>query len=160
MVSTHNTFFQVLTLPTEVKSTHNIHSLRTGCIKINLITSILDFLRFCSLSGVVCHVKTNLQSNPPICGSPAFPKYSNVFQSITSITGHTTADSSSAILMFLEEEINTLGENILLREASNNSFYYEILSKTRPVKKRKQWWTPNPRFLNSCCNIRKKWLQE
>ncbi|TNN85799.1 hypothetical protein EYF80_004046 [Liparis tanakae] len=45
-----------------------------------------------------CQVKTNRQSKPPIWGSPEFPKYWKVFQSITSMTGHTTADGSSLIL--------------------------------------------------------------
>ena len=62
------------------------------------MTSIGDRIRIRSLWGTTCHVNTSLQSKPPIWGSPEFPMYSKVFQSITSITGHTTADSSSWIL--------------------------------------------------------------
>lgn len=64
----------------------------------DLMTSTGDRIRILSRSGTVCHVNTSLQSKPPIWGSPEFPRYSKVFQSITSITGHTTADSSSWIL--------------------------------------------------------------
>jgi len=64
----------------------------------HLMTSTGDWRRFCSYSGIACQVKTNRQSKPPIWGSPEFPKYWKVFQSITSITGHTTADGSSLIL--------------------------------------------------------------
>lgn len=64
----------------------------------NLMTSMGDRMRILSLSGTTCHVNTSLQSKPPIWGSLGLPRYSNVFQSITSITGHTTADSSSWIL--------------------------------------------------------------
>lgn len=64
----------------------------------DLMTSMGDRIRILSLVGTTCHVNTSLQSKPPIWGSPEFPRYSKVFQSITSITGHTTADSSSWIL--------------------------------------------------------------
>ncbi len=62
------------------------------------MTSVGERRRFCSYSGTGCQVNTNRQSNPPICGSPEFPKYWKVFQSITSMTGHTTAEGSSLIL--------------------------------------------------------------
>lgn len=76
----------------------------------HLMTSVDERRRFCSCSGTVCQVNTNRQSNPPIWGSPEFPKYWKVFQSITSMTGHTTADGSSLILEESREKDCWLGE--------------------------------------------------
>lgn len=67
-------------------------------LRTHLMTSVDERRRFCSYSGTACHVKTSRQSKPPIWGSPELPKYWNVFQSITSMTGHTTAFGSSLIL--------------------------------------------------------------
>lgn len=77
----------------------NINLVLTVFYRIShLMTSVGDRLRFCSYSGTECHVKTSRQSKPPIWGSPELPRYWNVFQSITSITGQTTALGSSFIL--------------------------------------------------------------
>lgn len=62
------------------------------------MTSIGDRINSRSRWGTTCHVNTSRQSKPPIWGSPELPRYSKVFQSMTSITGHTTADSFSWIL--------------------------------------------------------------
>lgn len=98
----------------EWKSTVSHLSLRIGSEmsgqedRPDLITSIGDRINFRSRWGTTCHVNTSRQSKPPIWGSPELPRYSKVFQSITSITGHTTADSFSWILQIPNTSISSV----------------------------------------------------